>query len=320
MMPKVNVIIPTRNRCRLLQRAVESAQLAGTDVDIIVVDVASEDGTAGVCTAWANRGLIRYVRTSQRLAPAAARNVGLLSSTAPYISFLDDDDIRLPGSLDKQLVKLDAEPQAGMIYGTAFYGDENGEPAGDFYPERCPQGDLFWELLRWNFIPCPTVVFRRTCLTRVGLLDDDIPGIEDWDLWVRIAELHRVIATAEPVAIWRRSNPSSQQLTSHGEKLHRRARRLHKEKWLRLPRALAAPSGQRRRAKREFASTAAQQIVWEAASNLKARHLPGFARVAFAGALMYPVGVSRKIFKAPFGISVARNIFRAKAQRTRENP
>jgi len=294
-MPKVSVIIPTRNRCRLLRRAIESAQLAGTDVEIVVVDVASEDETADVCTGLASRGVIHYVRMSRPLPPAPARNAGLLSCTAPYISFLDDDDIRLPGSLDKQLATLEAEPDAGMIYGKAFYGDEKGEHAGDSYPEHCPEGDLFWELMRWNFIPCATVVFRRACLTRVGLLDDDIPGIEDWDLWVRIAELYPVISTAEPVAIWRRSNPSSQQFTSRGEELHWRARALHKDKWLRLPRALAASDDQRRKAKHEFASTAAQQLVWEATSNLKARRLPGFARVAFAGALMYPIGVSRKI-------------------------
>jgi len=296
MMPKVSVIIPTRNRCRLLSRAIESAQLAGSDVEIIVVDVASDDATTNVCGALADRGLIHYVRTSRPLAPAAARNAGLLSATAPYISFLDDDDLRLPGSLDKQLARLESEPEAGMIYGRAFYGDQNGEPAAEFYPEHCPEGDLFWELMRCNFIPCPTVIFRRACLTRVGLLDDDIHGIEDWDLWVRIAELYPVLSTPEPVAVWRRSNPSSQQFTSRGEKLHQTARALHRDKWLRLPRALAASSDQRRKAKHEFKSTAAQQLVWEAASNLKAKHLPGFARVAFAGARMYPAGVSRKIF------------------------
>jgi hypothetical protein len=97
------------------------------------------------------------------------------------------------------------------------------------------------------------------------------------------------------VAIWRRPNQSSRQFTSRSEELHWRARGLHKHKWLRLPRALAASSNQRRKAKHEFASTAAQQLVSEAASNLKAKYLPGFARVAFAGALMYPVGISRKI-------------------------
>jgi hypothetical protein len=108
-----------------------------------------------------------------------------------------------------------------MIYGRAFYGDD--KPTGDFYPEHCPTGDLFWELLRWNFIPCPTVVFRRSCLTRIGILEEDLFGVEDWDLWVRIAELYPVVATDEPVAIWRRPSQSSGQFTSESEKLHQHA-------------------------------------------------------------------------------------------------
>ena len=294
-MPKVNVIIPTRNRCQLLSRAVASARNAGSDVEIIVVDDASADETPDVCADLSARGLIHYIRTSRRLGVGGARNAALLSSTAPYISFLDDDDSRLPGSLDKQISKLEAQPDAGLIYGQTFYGDENGHATNDFYPERCPEGDLFWELLRWNFIPCPTVVFRRSCLTRIGMLEEEAVGIEDWDLWVRIAELYSVIATNEPVAIWRRPNPSSRQFTSQGEKLHHKARRLHSQRWLQLPRALAATNAQRRAAARDFAARASQQLIWEAASNLKANHLPEFARVAFAGARMYPVGIGKNI-------------------------
>lgn len=296
-MPRVSVITPTRNRCELLVRAVESARRAGSDVEVVVVDDLSGDRTPDVCADLSARGLIHYVRTSRQLGVGGARNAGLLSCTAPYISFLDDDDQRLPGSLDQQVARLESEPDAGMIYGRTFYG-EDGRPGSNTYPEQCLEGDLFWELLRWNFIPCPTVVFRRACLTRIGLLEEDEPGIEDWDLWIRIAELYPVIATEEPVAIWRRPNPASQQFTSRGEKLHQRARRLHREKWLRLPRALAATAAERRAIARDFATRASQQLVWEAASNLKANHLPGFARVAFAGARLYPVGVSKKILTA----------------------
>jgi len=289
-MPKISVIIATRNRCHLLPHAIESARRAGAGVEIIVVDDASEDETPSVCATLTD---IRYIRTSRQLGVGGARNVGLLSSTAPYISFLDDDDARLPGSFDKQIDALESAPDAGMIYGRAFYGDE--KPTGDFYPEHCPTGDLFWELLRWNFIPCPTVVFRRSCLTRAGILEEDLSGVEDWDLWVRIAELYSVIATDEPVAIWRRPSQSSGQFTSESEKLHQHAHRVHKERWLRLPRAVAASPAERRALQRDFAARASQQLVWEAASNLKARHLPRFARVAFAGARMYPVGVAKKI-------------------------
>lgn len=291
-MPKVSVIIATRNRCSFLSRAVESARSAGRDLEIIVVDDASEDRTPEVCDALVD---IQYIRLRQRLGPGAARNVGLIASTSAYISFLDDDDMRLPGSLDSQVLLLEAHSDAGMVYGKALYGDDHGHVKGGSYPERCKQGDVFWDLLRWNFIPCPTVVFRRECLTRVGLLEEEAPGIEDWDLWVRIAEMYPVIALDQPVAIWRQSTFASEQFTSHEEKLHREAHRLHRDKWLHLPRAIAAGAAGRRKVSRDFAARASQQLVWAAASRLKDGRIFESARVALAGTRMHPLSVSRTI-------------------------
>src|SRR4051794_1902166 len=116
-MLSASIIIATRNRCELLPRAIESARRAGTNVEIIVIDDASEDRTREVCTPLISDGRVRYFRLSRQLGLAGARNVGLISSTAPYITFLDDDDLLLPNSLDQQLERMEANPEAGMIYG-----------------------------------------------------------------------------------------------------------------------------------------------------------------------------------------------------------
>jgi glycosyltransferase involved in cell wall biosynthesis len=290
-MPKVSVVIATRNRCSFLPRAIESARSASRDAEIIVVDDASQDQTPEICAAWAD---IKYLRLQRRLGPGAARNVGIIASSSPYITFLDDDDLRLPGSIDLQVELLEAQPDAGMIYGKVLYGDDLGHANGG-YPGQCRQGDLFWELLHWNFIPCPTVVFRRQCVRRLGLLEEDAPGVEDWDLWVRIAELYPVLAVDEAVAIWRRPSPGSGQFTSHEEKLHREARRLHKDKWLRLPRASAVSAAQRRKVSRDFAAHASQQLLWCAGARLKAGRFFESARVTLAGAGIYPMSLTRHI-------------------------
>jgi hypothetical protein len=224
-----------------------------------------------------------------------ARNVGLVSSTAPLITFLDDDDVRLPGSLDNQMKRLVGVPEAGMIYGKALYGDEQCAPAGSSYPQVCPEGDLFWELMIWNFIPCPTVLFRRACITRLGLLEQESPGIEDWDLWVRIAELYPVLAIDKPVAIWRQPGYSSEQFTARSEMLLRLAHRLHREKWLKLPRAIAAAPAQRRRTVRAFTKRASQQLLWEGVTSLKTKHLRKFTSVALASMRLHPIGISKAI-------------------------
>jgi glycosyltransferase involved in cell wall biosynthesis len=186
-MPALSVIITTHNRQRLIARAIASARAASRhELEIVVVDDASRDETAEVCRSLAN---INYVRTERNQGVAGARNLGILRSSGDYLCFLDDDDVRLPGSLDAQVEALAAETEAAFIYGQAILGLQDGSPTDQFYPARAPQGDVFWELLTHNFVPSGAAVFRRSCLYRVGLLDDAIPGVDDWDFWVRLAEI-----------------------------------------------------------------------------------------------------------------------------------
>src|SRR5688572_5051378 len=94
-MARVSVIIPTFNRPDLLPRSVESALRAGTDIEVIIVDDASCDRTATVCKALRE---VTYVRLDSNRGVAGARNAGLRASESEFVTFLDDDDRRLPNS------------------------------------------------------------------------------------------------------------------------------------------------------------------------------------------------------------------------------
>lgn len=269
------MIIATHSRPNLLPRAIESAQRAGRDVEVIVVDDASTDNTSDVC-----RGLkgIRYVRLDRNQGVAGARNVGILASSSDYVTFLDDDDVRLAGSLELQLDCLEAAPGAGLVYGQVLLGNGSCIPTGQPpAPVECPQGDIFWELLGRNFIPCLSVVFRKSCIYRVGLLDKDISRIDDWDLWVRIAELYPVVAIEEPVAIWRTASPESGQGTSDIAGIFSLAARVQTERWFALPRADRAAAHKREQARRRLLAWASDMLIWTASYELKRGH-SGFAR------------------------------------------
>ena len=297
-MAKVSLIIPTFSRPHLLERCVDSALKAGSGVEVIVVDDASSDETASVCQKLR---AIKYVRLDSNRGVAGARNEGLRASTGEYVGFLDDDDLRLPNSIDAQVNLLDAHPDAGMVYGRALYGDEQCLPKGGSYPGECPQGDIFWELMQSNFVPCLTVIFRRTCLDRVGQLDESATGVDDWDLWVRLSELYPVLATEETVAIWRQPTPTSEQFSFRADRMHRRAHRLHRDKWLRLLRSMKANEERRSNVVRAFSDRAAQQMISEAAARIRIGRGTDAIRLVFEVMRLYPRAAVRNALRASIG-------------------
>ncbi len=265
--PRVSIIIPTHNRPHRLPRAVKSALASGACVEVIVVDDASVDETAEVCSQLEG---IKYIRLERRQGVAGARNVGITASTGEYISFLDDDDLRLPGSLDYQLAQLESEPRAGFVCGPVLMADQSGELTGE--SEGQPpirNSDAFWELLSFSFPALPSsILVRRECFFRVGLFNTQLSGIDDWDMCVRIAELFPVLSVSRPVSIYRKPTPSSRQGSSDLAKHYARVAH-HQLNLLRLPRSLAAPAHQRRRARRTALNRISDQLIYTALALLR---------------------------------------------------
>jgi hypothetical protein len=287
-MASVSVIIPTYNRPHLLPRAIESAFAAGTDVEVVVVDDASKDETAELCRALDG---IKYVRLEENRGVAGARNAGVLASSAECIALLDDDDVRWPGSLDLQLARFRDEPDAALIYGQAFF---SGAPdrRRNQYPEPCPTGDVFWQLLAQNFIPSGSVVFRRSCLSSTGLFDPAIAGIDDWDLWLRIAALFPVAAVEQPVVTWRRPSPDSDQGSARAAELVALSTRQFQQRWLKLPRAAQASAAMRHKVSRQFSENMASHLAWEAARSVWCRQLGRANRCVLAALRFHARGLA----------------------------
>jgi glycosyltransferase involved in cell wall biosynthesis len=280
-MPSISVIIPTHARPDLLVRAIDSARQAGTDVEIIVVDDASTDATARVCQSLEN---IRYVRVERNQGVAAARNIGIFVSTSEYIAFLDDDDLRLPGSLDLQLAALKANPNAGFVCGAMIMADQDYQPTGEVVRPRHPGGDAFWELLELDFPVMPLcTLIRKECFHRIGLLNRRISSIDDWDIFTRIAELYEVLIIEEPVGIYRQPTPfSGQGSSARAAQLARVARQ--QIELLRLPRAASASAERRRAVRAQTIKRISENLIWTAAKiylpNGKIR--PAYDNVAVA--------------------------------------
>ena len=268
-MSSVSVVITTYNRAEFLKRAIQSALQAGSDLEVVVVDDCSTDETPAVCAKLAN---IRYIRLTTNQGLAHARNAGVAESSSDFIAFLDDDDLRLPGSLDKQLCKMVADERIALCYGRALIGDARRQlPTGEIYPSECPQGDIFWELLEQNFIPMPSVLVRKSALFELGGFNTDLTLIEDWEMWLRISERFMVAAVEEPVAIHRKADADSNQMCSDSRAICKQAMRVQQMALART-RAQNAARAKRRHVRSKLRDSAYEILMKEATTLIHNGH------------------------------------------------
>lgn len=192
--PLVSVVMPAFNAERYVAAAMESV-LAQTrrELELIVVDDGSTDGTARVAQGIAARdGRVRYHWQENRN-QGAARNAGLTQAAGALVAFMDADDLWLPDKLRVQVVALE-EQRADVVFTDAIlFADEPGVPlpVGMFGRDagRWEGAAMFERCVRRNSIPLLSVLVRKSWLDRVGGFVEDpaVKGVEDWELWLRLA-------------------------------------------------------------------------------------------------------------------------------------
>jgi len=189
-MTSVSVIIPTYNRAPLLPVALRSV-LAQTfqDFEIIIVDDGSTDETRQVVEPYLSDARIRYIYQSNH-GVSGALNTGFNAAQREFITQLDSDDCWEPELLTTLLARFDGHPEIGVVYARVQAMDKDGQPLAPILgAEGHFPGQTFLSLLYGNFVCTIAAVMRRACFQQVGGLDESLNGIEDWDIWLRLARV-----------------------------------------------------------------------------------------------------------------------------------
>lgn len=172
---------------------------------------------------------IQYLRL-ETAGACTAGNAGLKAARGQLMMFLNDDQILFERHLPLLVHGLKAHAQCGAAYGVAYEAPTHVQSWSPFsYHEidryvvhRQPFSRLL--LMRRNFLPLQSVLFRRELLQQCGGLNDRLEGLEDWDLWRRYSEqapfhfvdevtsLHRVPLSAAQAAERFRKMSQSQAL------------------------------------------------------------------------------------------------------------
>ncbi len=208
--PRVSVIMPTYNRPAETERAIRSVlDQSFADFELLVIDDASTDETAERSAAIADPRL-EVIRLSNNGGVARARNVGLRRAKGSYLACLDSDDRWLPDKLARQVERLDqAEDDVAMIYCGMKIQREAGS---EEIVEPAWRGDLEETMLRQNVIQPggSGPLMRRQVLAGIGFFDPELPAIEDWDYWLRVAQLYRIDVVSEPLCIYDDTQPDGE--------------------------------------------------------------------------------------------------------------
>ena len=187
--PKVSVIIPTYNRAYCIERAVNSA-LSQTyhDYEIIVIDDGSTDTTRDILKKYDHR--ITHIYQPNR-GISNARNHGIRLSKGKYIAFLDSDDTWIPEKLAIQVKLLEDDSKLGIVCSKMIILDNLGNECGIKPEDRT--GNNFKELIEiGGDLPTSSVMTRRECFDKVGMFDESLAMMEDFEMWVRIASQYDI--------------------------------------------------------------------------------------------------------------------------------
>ena len=190
----VSVIIPTYNRANTLEDAIQSV-LGQTfqDFELIIVDDGSTDNTEEVVsyyiTVYSNK--IKYIYKTNG-GVSSARNEGIRNAKGNYIAFLDSDDYCDVNKLEITAKFIIDYPEAGLFYTDVWVVDENKNIlwANDRFHYR---GNVFTKLIERDFITTSTVVVKKQVFEKVGRFFEGYSlkaGLEDWDMWLRIAKYY----------------------------------------------------------------------------------------------------------------------------------
>lgn len=191
----ISVVIPVYNRRELVGRAIRSV-LAQTyrDFELLVVDDASDDGTAELVRAEFG-GVVQLLVRAENGGVSAARNCAIEAAGGEWLAFLDSDDEWLPDKLAKQVTALgEADLQ---ICHTEEIWIRNGVRVNPHKHHQKYGGDIFLKALPLCVMSPSSMAIHRDVFARVGLFDETLPACEDYDLFLRITSRYEVLFLEE---------------------------------------------------------------------------------------------------------------------------
>lgn len=211
MPARVTVVIAAYNAETFLSETLDSVLAQSlAEIEVIVVDDGSTDRTPTILAAYTDERLRVLRQTNSGV--SAARNAGLAAARAPYVFFLDADDILLPDALSRMVTVLDDSPRHVASFAHHIRIRQDGtelSDRADLAWKMFPASDTLRYLVSKNFIVCGAICIRTDAARSVRGFNPSLKWGEDWEFWCRLAVLGDFAAMPDDVVLLYRQHFSS---------------------------------------------------------------------------------------------------------------
>jgi len=195
--PLVSIHLGCYNHSKYVVDALESIKAQTyKNYQVYIWDDCSQDNSREIIKEWIekNRFPCTFVANTENLGLCRSLNQALAAAQGKYIAGFSADDVWLPDKIEKQVALFERLPESiGVIYTNALTMNEDGTLRPDTMVDWSksvhpipPEGKVFKEILKFNFVSAPSVLIRRSVFAKVGLYDESLP-YEDFDMWLRIS-------------------------------------------------------------------------------------------------------------------------------------
>ena len=280
--PAVTVLMPVYNADRSVAQTVDSI-LAQTfrDFEFLVINDGSTDRSQAILEGYARRDDRVRLVSRPNTGYVAALNEGLGIARGEFIARIDADDLADPRRLELQVARMRQEPQLVALGSNAYAMDEDGRLLGDYDVPLAHEDIEAAHLRGSSSIHHPAVMLRPDAVKQIGGYRRELMPCEDFDLWLRLAEVGRLANLPEKLLTKRLFAGSA--VATNLAKTEKLVKRIVEETWerRRLP---GTPEVPPRRLLRQV--DLYRQWGWMA---LKARHVGTSRRYAAKALLARPL-------------------------------
>jgi glycosyltransferase involved in cell wall biosynthesis len=198
-----SVVTPVYNSVRFLGETLDSVAGLRTPHEHIVVDGGSTDGTVELLAARVDEAL-RWVSEPDR-GQTHAVNKALELASGELVGWINGDDAYIPYAVDRALDYLRLHPEVDAVFGGMHVVNERGAVRRRYHP-----GHYSWRryLFLGDYIPTPSIIFRRRLIEQVGFLDERYADAADYDFYLRLFH-HRIIERLPEALVRFRYHPES---------------------------------------------------------------------------------------------------------------